>query len=82
MTKRISKPASGTKKTSSRRGTSGKTAATARTEPERPPTGSMAEFIESIANQIREMTPAEYRESLIRTGIITPDGKLTKEYRQ
>ncbi len=82
MAKRISKSASGTRKTSSRRGTSAKTAGTAWTEPESPPAGSMAGVLESIANQIREMTPADYRESLIRTSIITPDGKLTKESRQ
>ena len=42
----------------------------------------MAELLQSIAKEIREMTPAEFKQSLIRTGIITPDGKLTKEYRQ
>lgn len=39
------------------------------------------EQIKEVIDRINKYTPKEFRESLIRAGIITKTGKLTKKYR-
>ncbi len=42
----------------------------------------MAEFTASIADLIRGMTPEEFQSSLVRSGIVSPSGKLTSKYKR
>ncbi len=42
----------------------------------------MAEFTASIADLVRGMTPEEFRKSLVRSGIVSPSGKLTNKYKR
>jgi hypothetical protein len=81
MKKRISKPASGTSKTSSRSGTSVKTVATDEVLCDSN-AGTMAEFTAAIANLVSDMTPEQFQESLVRSGIVSSRGKLTKKYKR
>lgn len=41
----------------------------------------MTEVLKEISEKIKNMTPEEFKESLIKTGIITEDGKLTEQYK-
>jgi hypothetical protein len=79
MKKRTSKSVSATRKTSSRSGTSARTAATVDTRRETFP-GDLAEYMLSVAEMIRKMTPEEFKESLISSGILTKDGELSSDY--
>lgn len=42
--------------------------------------GEPLEALKVVSEQAKSMTPAEFRESLVSAGIITPDGKLTENY--
>jgi len=42
----------------------------------------MAEFIASIAESVRNMTPEEFQQSLVHSGIVSANGKLTSKYRR
>ena len=81
MKKRISRSTSGPKKTSSRSGTSGRTADTAGAE-----AVVDAKYKDSpfayILEDIQKMTVEEFRESLIQAGIIDQNGELTPTYRR
>ena len=82
MKKRKSRSTSGPRKTSSRSGTSGgRTAGTAG-----PEAAEDAKYKDSpfayVLEAIRKMTPEEFRESLIRAGIVDHNGELTPTYRR
>jgi hypothetical protein len=81
MKKRTSRSTSATRRTSSRSGTSGRTADTAGAE-----AAEKAGYADSpwayIVEDIRKMTPEEFRESLIQAGIIDQSGELTPTYRR
>jgi hypothetical protein len=81
MKKRTSRSTSATRRTSSRSGTSGRTADTAGAK-----AAEEAGYADSpyayIVEDIRKMTPQEFRELLIRAGIIDENGELTPTYRR
>jgi hypothetical protein len=81
MKKPTSRSTSATRRTSSRSGTSGRTAGTAGAE-----AAEDASYAESpyafIVEDIRKMTVEEFRESLIRAGILDRKGRLTAKYRR
>ncbi len=78
MKKRTSKYASGTRKTSSQSGTSAETVGTENGKG----TPSMASVLSSIASSVRKMTPEEFKQSLVESGIILANGELTAEYKR
>jgi len=41
----------------------------------------LRELHQRVLDRVRKMTPREGFQSLIESGIYTPDGKLAKEYR-
>jgi hypothetical protein len=81
MKKRTSRSTSATRRTSSRSGTSGRTADTAGAE-----AAEDAKYKDNpfgyLLEDIRKMTVEEFRESLIRAGIIDQNGELTPTYRR
>ena len=82
MKKHTSKSASATSKRSSRSGTSARTGGTASIRPEESASGTTAEFTESIAELVANMTPQQFQSSLVRSGIVSPSGKLKGKYKQ
>jgi hypothetical protein len=48
--------------------------------PARLPQHANAEVHARIMTRLREMTPEEFKASLARSGICTPDGRLTEFY--
>jgi hypothetical protein len=81
MKKPTSKSTTATRRTSSRSGTSGRTAGTAGAN-----AAEGAAYAESpyafVVENIRKMTVEEFRESLVRAGIIDRNGELTAKYRR
>ncbi len=81
MKKRTSRSTSATRRTSSRSGTSGRTAGTAAAE-----ATEKAGYADSpwayIVDNLRNMTPEEFRQSLFLAGIIDENGELTPTYRR
>ena len=55
---------------------------TANTQPKKVAGETMAEFTASIADLVRGMTPEEFQSSLVRSGIVSPSGKLTSKYKR
>ena len=82
MKKRTSKSASATRKTSSRSGMSAPTVATASISAENATSGTAAEVAASVADQVRGMTPGQFQNSPVHSGIISPSGKLTSKYKR
>ncbi len=81
INKHTSKSASETSKTSSPSGTSDLTVGTASILP-RAEGGTTAEFTASIANYVIGMTPEQFQSSLVRSGIVSPSGKLKSKYKR
>jgi len=81
MKKRTSKSVSGARKISLQSGTSARTVGTA-TNQAKKTARNMAEFIASIAESVRNMTPEEFQQSLVHSGIVSANGKLTSKYRR
>jgi hypothetical protein len=84
MSKRTSKSASGTPGTSSPSGTLGEMAATGKKKggkarPEIDYSGSRFAY---IVDALKQMTPAEFRQSLFEAGIVDENGKLTPMYKR
>ncbi len=81
MKKRTSRSTSGRKRTSSRSGTSGRMAGMDAAEE-----AEKASYADSpwayIVENIRKMTPEEFRESLVQAGIVDQNGELTPTYRR
>ena len=81
MKKRTSRSTSGPRRTSSRSGTSGRTAGTGGAD-----AAEDAKYKDSpfayVLEAIRKMTPEEFRESLVRAGIIDQNGELTPTYKR
>jgi hypothetical protein len=82
MKKRTSKSASGTQGTSSQSGTSLPTDDTAEAELDDPMTDGITRTLRKIVEEVKQMTPEEFRQSLFRSGIIDENGKLTPMYRR
>lgn len=76
MKKHTSKSASEIQKTSSPSGTSNLTEGTAN----KPKRRKRHNRFDRVVEHVRNMTSAEFRESLQATGIIDADGNLTKKY--
>jgi hypothetical protein len=81
MKKRTSKSASATHKTSSPSGTSARTVGTAGIRAQSNE-ATAAEFAASIAGLVREMSPEQFQKSLVRSGIVSPSGKLKRKYKR
>jgi hypothetical protein len=81
MKKRTSRSASETRRISSPSGTSAETVDTESAQVDKP-VPNMASVLASISEQVRQMTPEEFKQSLVRTGIIWPNGELKNEYKQ
>jgi hypothetical protein len=90
MKKLTSKSVSAAPKTSSRCGTSVQTAVTAKQKKATravnrkasallPPVGATGAF-QLVAEKAKKMSPAEFRVSLVKAGIIGTNGKLTAQY--
>jgi hypothetical protein len=82
MKKRTSKSASAINRTSSRSGTSARTVGMASIDPKKPDPGTIAEFTASSATFVNNMTPEEFRDSLVRARIVSPGGKLKSKYKR
>jgi hypothetical protein len=82
MKKHTCKSASGTKRTSSQSGTSVPIADKAEEEPAEPMTDGITLTLRKIVEEVKRMTPEEFRESLLDAGIIDEHGKLTPMYRR
>ena len=82
MKKRTSKSASATRKTSSRSGMSARTVAMASIRAKNASSGTAAEVAAAVADQVLGMTPEQFQNSLVHSGIISPSGKLTSKYKQ
>jgi hypothetical protein len=41
-----------------------------------------AEFTASIAGLVHDMTPEQFQRSLVRSGIVSPSGKLKSKYKK
>jgi hypothetical protein len=82
MKKRTSKSASASRKTSSPSGTLAKMVGTASVQVKNVVGETTAEFTAAIADQVRAMTPEQFKSSLIRSGIVSKDGKLTSKYKR
>jgi hypothetical protein len=78
MKKRTSKSASATRRTSSRSGTSNPTADTAKAVEPKFDVTSHPLYL--IVEKIKNMTPEEFHQSLVRAGIENEDGTLRPEY--
>src|ERR1700722_7284808 len=76
MKKPTSKSASGTRKTSSPSGTSGRIVGTASIRVKEAATNDASEVSASIADKVRQMSASDFQESLVRSGIVTGSGKL------
>ncbi len=82
MSKRTSKSASGTRGTSSPSGTSGRTVATAGAVPSPGANEAAGSEFSFLIESVQGMTAAEFRRSLIQSGIVDGDGKLAAKYRR
>jgi hypothetical protein len=74
--KHSSKSASGSRRTSSRSGTSGRAAATGSPAP-----AELSGPFAALLARARSMTPADKKVLLITAGILTADGELAPHYR-
>jgi hypothetical protein len=82
MSKRTSKSASGTRKTSSPSGTSGETAATGKSKKPRPEIDYSGSRFAYLVDALKRMTPEEFHRSLVDAGIVDEDGELTPMYKR
>ena len=82
MKKRTSKSASAARKTSSRSGTSAPMADTEKAEEVVYPTSGVTRMLREIVEELKQMTPEEFRQSLIQTGILNEDGTLAAKYKR
>ena len=82
MKKRTSKSASAARKTSSRSGTSAPTADTEKADEVVFPTSGVTRTLREIVEEIKRMTPEEFRQSLIQSGILNEDGTLAARYKR
>ena len=46
------------------------------------PTSGVTRTLREIVEEIEQMTPEEFRESLIQSGILNEDGTLTAKYKR
>ena len=55
---------------------------TAEAEPEDPMTSGVTRMLRKIVEEVKRMTPEEFRQSLFHAGIIDEHGKLTPMYKR
>jgi hypothetical protein len=82
MKKLTSKSASATQETSSRSGMSAPMADTLEAIAADPMTDGITLSLIALIEKVERMTPEEFRQSLVRSGIIDEHGKLTPMYRR
>lgn len=46
------------------------------------PTSGVTRLLREIVEEIKQMTPEEFRRSLIQSGILNEDGTLTAKYKR